>query len=355
MRELSRRLSVPPYADLGEDQHLKPLFPRGVEPTLADWERERRAIREQWDRVIGTPSYPEFDRAPEVVDTFEQPQCHVTILRLPTGPDTRQLLLLLEPHDPPRTPRPAAIVPFYHPDLMAGLDLKARQPIAERSLVQFGAHLVRQGYVVVCGEAFPYNTVPEPEKNVGFAWWHAGTEKVLRDNPHWTGIGKLVWDTRLATDFLLSRPDVDRERVVIIGHSLGGKMAFYTGCLDERIGAIIASDFGIGWAFTNWDAPWYLGPQIHDPDFPLAHHQLLALHAPRSFFLIAGHADRPASWQYLNAAREAYRLYGREDALAIFDHASGHQPTEESIVAAYQWLAEQFDLPEPDPERYLRA
>lgn len=351
MRALSLKLSVPAYEDLGEDQHLKPLFPEGMEPTQSNWQRLRRALRQQWDQVLGKPSYEEFDHTPEVLETFEQPDCRVTVVRQPTSPTTRQLLLLLEPHRPLRVPRPGAIVPFYHPDLMAGIDLHTRQPIAERPLVQFGAHLVRQGYVVVCTEAFPYNTVPEPANSAGFAWWQAASEKLLRENPHWTGIGKLVWDTRLATDFLLSQPNIDPKRILIIGHSLGGKMAFYTGCLDERIQAIIASDFGIGWTFTNWDAPWYLGPQIRDPAFPLAHHQLLALNAPRSFLLIAGQADRPASWQYLLEAKKVYRLYGKEDALGMFDHASGHQPTEESMVLAYQWLAEQFDLPVPQAEQ----
>jgi hypothetical protein len=130
-----------------------------------------------------------------------------------------------------------------------------------------------------------------------------------------------------------------------MGHSLGGKMAFYTGALDERIKAIVASDFGIGWRFTNWDDPWYLGRQIHSEGFRLAHHQLLALHAPRSFFLIGGQFDHRASWQYLLEAQKVYRLYGREDAIGFFDHHSGHSPTQESLLIAYRWLAEQFDLP----------
>jgi pimeloyl-ACP methyl ester carboxylesterase len=242
---------------------------------------------------------------------------------------------------------------------MAGYDLRRRKPIADgdsfqfgqrsttcRRIIQFGRHLVQQGYVVVCTEAFPFNTVPEPQKDEGFAWWQTAAEKLLRDNPNWTGIAKLAWDTRRATDLLLNQPDIDKDRVVVMGHSLGGKMAFYAGVLDERIKAIIGSDFGMGWSFTNWDAPWYLGDQIHRPGFTLAHHQLLALHAPRSFLLIGGAADRPATWQYINEAQKAYKLYGRENAVGFFDHASGHSPTPESLVLAYRWLAEQFDLAE---------
>ena len=359
MREVSRRLSRPPYTDLGENQRLEPIFPAGVAPTLELWRRERERLGKRWDSVLGRPSFGEFDKTPQVIGRFEDPDYRGTIFRQPTGPETRQLVLLMEPTRVRITPRPGAVVPFYHPDQMAGYDLQRRKPIADgesfqfgqkstpcRRIIQFGRHLVQQGYVVVCTEAFPYNTVPEPEKDEGFAWWQAAAEKLLRDNPNWTGIAKLAWDTSRATDVLLNQPDIDKDRIVVMGHSLGGKMSFYTGVLDERIKAIIGSDFGMGWKFTNWDAPWYLGDQIKRPDFTLAHHQLLALHAPRSFLLIGGEADRPASWQYIQEAQKVYKLYGREDAVGFFDHASGHSPTEESLRLAYRSLAEHFNLPE---------
>ncbi len=353
MKPLSAQLSRPSIADLGEPQDLEPIFPSGVEATPGSWREQRVKLLERWRAVIGEPSFGEFDRAAEVVERFEAPFFRGTIYRQPTGPGHWQQVLLMEPLDPPIHPRPAAVVPFYHPELMAGFDLHTREPITERPNVHFGRHLVRQGYVVACMEAFPYNTVPEPAEDVGFAWWEAGTERLLTDNPRWTGIGKLVWDTSRAVDLLLAQPDTDPNRVLAIGHSLGGKMAFYTAAFDARITATISSDFGIGWSFTNWDAPWYFGEQIHASGFTLGGHHALALIAPRSFLLIAGEADRPESWQYLQQARQVYRLFGREDALGCFMHMTGHQPTEESIRAAYRWLAEQFDLEEqprwPEP------
>ena len=346
MKSISEQVSSPDRDDLGEDQCLEPIFPDRVEPTLLEWQSQRQVLRSRWDAALGKPSFGNFDKAPEVIDEFERPGCRSTLFEQPTGPETRQLVLLMEPARSSRTPRPGAVVPFYHPDLMAGFDLEKRVPRTERPNVHFGRHLVQQGYVVVCTEAFPYNTVPEPEDKVGFAWWQAATDKLLRDNPRWTGIAKLVWDTSRATDLLVSQRGVNPERIVVIGHSLGGKMAFYTGALDERIKAVISSDFGIGWHFTNWDAPWYLGDQIHAPGFALAHHQLLALLAPRSFLLIGGEADRPESWQYIQEAQKVYRLYGKEHAAGFFYHGAGHQPTEESIRIAYRWLAEQFGLRE---------
>ena len=104
------------------------------------------------------------------------------------------------------SPCPGVVVPFYGPDRMVGLDLETYQPIIDDPCIRFGYHLVQQGYVVVCTQAFPYNMVPEPENNFGFAWWEQATKKLLRENPNWTGIAKLAWDTSLAIDLLLEQP-----------------------------------------------------------------------------------------------------------------------------------------------------
>lgn len=347
MGSVSQQLSQPSYADLGDDQHLLPIFTYGVVPTRLNWKRRRAELLQQVCQVLGKPSFGSFVHAVEIIERWDQPDFSATLVRQATGPKTRQLLLKLEPYDTGRSRRPGAIVPFYHPDAMAGFNLKERKPIAENRVIQFGRHLVQQGYVVVCTEAFPYNTVPEPQNNnTGFAWWQAGADALLAENPRWTGMAKLAWDTSLAVDYLLSQKRIDTERIVCIGHSLGGKMAFYAGALDERIKVVIGSDFGLGFGFTNWDAPWYLGDRIHRPDFPWAHHHVLALTAPRAFLLIGGKFDQPASWQYLNAVKPVYQLFGRSEALGFFDHASGHQPTEAAVRLAYRWLAGQFGLPE---------
>ncbi len=341
---ISTKLSKPAYQDFGKEQKLAPVFNGDL--TLDTWEKESAAIRVRWEILLGTPSFgDDYDKTPEVIGHFDQPDFRGTLLEQPTGPDSRQLVFLMEPTAPATTPRPGAVVPFYHPDPMVGFDLATRERLTDKLPTQFGLHLVRQGYLVVCTEAFPYNTVPEAEQHAGLDAWRIAAEKLAKDHPRWTGMGKLVHDTRRGLDLLLEQANIDQDRILLIGHSLGGKMAFYTACLDARVKATIVSDFGIGWDFTNWSDPWYLGPKILADRFPLAHHQLLALHAPRAFLLIAGQYDKPESWQYLNAARPVYTLFEREHALGMLDHATGHQPTEDSMRTAYQWLAEQFALP----------
>jgi hypothetical protein len=345
MSSIIEQVAHPTYADFGPSENIDPLFKNNIPVTLNTWLTIRTEIKSQWQDVLGHASFTTYDHTAEIIYRFDQPTYHSTVFKQPTGPTTRQTVLLMTPKNPLPTPQPGMVIPFYNPDRMVGINIETQARLTEESpLIQFGRHLVEQGYAIVCTEAFPYNTVSEPQKNVGFAWWQKGAEKLLQDNPHWTGIAKLAYDTSRALDLLLAQPHIDPQRVGVMGHSLGGKMAFYAGCLDERFQAIVGSDFGMGWSFTNWSAPWYLGEQINHSDFKLAHHHLLSLFAPKPFLLFGGEADRPATWQYLEEARKVYTLYEKPENIGFFDHATGHRPTEESLHMAYGWLAEQFKV-----------
>jgi predicted esterase len=345
MASVTEQVAKPGYAEFGEPEPIDPIFSSGLSPSLATWSPIREDLQNRWKGVLGNPSFGPYDRTPEIIRTFKTATYRGTVYKQPTSPTTQQTLLLMAPIVPLAAPSPGMVIPFYDPDRMAGIDIETQKSLEDQSpLIQFGRHLAEQGYCVVCTEAFPYNTVPEPAENTGFSWWQKGADKLLQDNPNWTGMAKLAYDTSRALDLLLEQPKIDPQCVGLMGHSLGGKMSFYAGCLDERFKAIISSDFGMGWTFTNWDAPWYLGSQISQPGFTLAHHQLLALFAPRPFLLFGGEADRPATWQYLEEARKVYALYGCPNAIGFFNHASGHRPTEEALHIAYGWLAEQFGV-----------
>lgn len=326
----------------------EPIQPLSVPDALEGWPNSRRQILNAWQSVIGRPAFDADgigDLPVELVRSFEQEDYVGHVVLQPTTPTTRQTVLLMTPNRVVDEPRPGMVIPFYDPDRMAGIDIQTQGVLGEaETVIQFGRHLAAQGYVVVCPEVYPYNTVAEPADNSGMNWWQAAADQLRIDHPDWTGVGRLAWDASRALDLLLDQPGIDPSRCGIMGHSLGGKIAFYAAALDTRFAASICSDFGFGFRFTNWDDDWYLGDRIHQADFGRAHHELLALIAPRPFFLVGGEADRPASWHYIQEAQRVYALYGREDAAGFFHHAAGHRPTEEAVRIAYAWLAEQFGL-----------
>lgn len=311
-------LSEPP-SDVGPSEQLTPIGTPEALQSAAAWAERAAEIEKTFRAFLGEPSVqvPADVAATDVVDAWELPWAGAKLFSQPNGPRSRQLVLLLTPPGASTSSRihPAAVVPFYHPDESSGIDLRSTripsapprnspdEPLSESDTIAYGRHLVDRGFIVACVEAYPFNqqgleSEAEDEAVAAAAAaasthpeWQVATDQLLLDNPKWTGMGKLTHDVRLATDLLLEQPGVDPTRVLCTGHSLGGKMAFYAGCLDNRIGAVIASDFGIGFSFTNWEADWYLGPPPYTNrgtgvELTLGHHHLLSLMAPRPFVSI---------------------------------------------------------------------
>ncbi|MCB1098196.1 MAG: hypothetical protein KDN22_21675 [Verrucomicrobiae bacterium] len=183
-------MSAPAYTDLGEPQHLAPLFTS--ELTIENWETQRIAVYKQWQQLLGMPSFnDDYDKTPELIDTFDQPNFRGTLWRQPTGPDTKQLVLIMEPKKRVLSPRPVAVVPFYHPDAMAGFDLEKQERITTNLTTQFGWHLVQQGYVVACTEAFPFNLVPRlrtTRASTGGAWPLRNSPEITRNGRAWANL-----------------------------------------------------------------------------------------------------------------------------------------------------------------------
>lgn len=61
----------------------------------------------------------------------------------------------------------------------------------------------------------------------------------------------LAADAYAALEYLRSRPDVDADRIVIYGHSMGGVYAMAAGALAHEAGAPVAGVISAG-AFANW-------------------------------------------------------------------------------------------------------
>ena len=142
---------------------------------------------------------------------------------------------------------------------------------------------------------------------------------------------------------LAARPDIDRARIAIIGHSLGAKMALYAAAFDERIAVAVASEPGIGFKQSNYDSIWYFGERLAVALPGTDQHELLGMLAPRPFLLIGGDQyDTAESWHCINAARPVYSLFGAEAKLGYYNHHQGHSPAPEAAWLAMEWIRRFF-------------
>jgi dienelactone hydrolase family protein len=306
-----------------ERVELSPFLPPEISEPV--WDLQRAEILRQWQDILG-PSPERVDLDAETLSTEHLSDHTRHLVRYQTEPGVFTEAYLLVPNDL-EDPAPAAVV--FH----STSDSTIRQPVglADPPTRHLALWLVRRGYVTISPRCFIWSV-----EGMDFT---ETAEALLESHPGWTGMGKMLWDGIRAIDFLESRPEVDPARIASVGHSLGAKESLYLAAFDPRIRAAVSSEGGIGLSFSNWDAPWYLGPGIRDPEFRHDHHELVALIAPRPFLLIGGeYADGAKSWPYLEAARPVYRVTGDPADCALLLHDAGHHNPLVVVERAFDWL-----------------
>jgi len=286
-----------------------------------------------WRERIGHPEYEDFPHTRELLKTYDYPDFTAELCCQSNGSGTFQRLLIAVPRKI-KTPAPAVAVPFYFPEAMLGEELESRERLPFYAGIEMMKHLASRGYISASADSYHLTYRESTRDRNDFQRWGDAAELLLANHPHWSGIGKLVADTQLVIDALTEDPRVDAAKIGIAGHSLGGKMAFYTGCLDARVKVILASDFGIKWRQTNWDAPWYWGEQ-RVAGFEaegLDHADLLRAAKCKPFALLAGKYDNDESLELMQKAG-----YAPEKMLFV-NHATGHRPPASALDAGYDFI-----------------
>jgi dienelactone hydrolase len=156
-----------------------------------------------------------------------------------------------------------------------------------------------------------------------------------------------AWGYQRVVDALLTLPAVDAKRIVVTGHSRGGKAVLLAGALDERI-ALTAPNgsgcFGAGClrvlvgkcedldrivkVFPYWFSARLAAFSGHADRLPFDLHTLKALVAPRALLTTEGLDDTWANpggtqltWQ---AAKVVYGFLGAGERIGIAYRPGGH-------------------------------
>ena len=292
-------------------------------------------IKQKWLDALGDcPKCPDYGKA-RLISTYSYEDFDAELYHQINGDGKFQRVLMLIPKG--ASVKTAAVaVPFYFPEAMLGFNISTGEVLEPYKGIEMMLHLVRRGYIVASADSYHLTYIDSPKGRRDFTRWQDAADALRRDIPGYSGMGKLFDDTRLLVDLIYNDERVDNSRIGIAGHSLGGKMAFYTGCLDERICAILASDFGIGWHQSNWNDDWYWGKELQRiKDDGMDHAQLLSVAAPKPLCLLAGLYDTEESYEIMLRA-EGYTK--GTDRLVIVNHASGHRPPAWALEEGYDFL-----------------
>jgi dienelactone hydrolase len=211
-----------------------------------------------------------------------------------------------------------------------------------------GPALARRGYVVVAIDASGFGERngqgPDgPGERDGRAEETAAKFNLWVGRTFW---GMLIRDDLIALDYLVSRPEVDPERIGVTGMSMGATRSWWLMALDERIktGVAIA-------CLTRYQSLIEHG-SIHEHDIGyfvpgmLNHFDseaVVALIAPRPMLFQTGDRDGGSPVDGIHAIESAvrpfYKLYGREgDFQSLIYPGLGHVYTPEMWAKTLAWM-----------------
>jgi hypothetical protein len=159
-----------------------------------------------------------------------------------------------------------------------------------------------------------------------------------------------VWDGIRAIDYLLTRVEVDPDRIGVTGRSGGGTQSSYIGAIDDRVLAAAPENF-----ITDLEHLWKSrGPQDAEQNFLHAtamgfdHADLIELRAPKPTMLIATTRDifsiEGTTNTYLEAKR-AYEAFGAPEHLVMVQDDDGHASTRANREALYAFFQEHLSNP----------
>ncbi len=210
--------------------------------------------------------------------------------------------------------------------------------------LHYGLELAQRGYVVLAPD---YPSFGDYKYD-------------FKDRRYVSGTMKGIFNHMRCVDLLQSRSEVARERIGVIGHSLGGHNAMFVAAFDERLKAVVSS---CGWTpfhdyyegkIAGWTSDRYM-PRLRDeygldPNrVPFDFCEVVASFAPRGFFSNSPVADGNFAVEGVKkgiaAALPIYKLYGHPERLQVRYPDCGHDFPPEVREEAYQFLDKLLGAP----------
>ena len=303
-----------------------------------DWQKRRSEILNHWNSLMG--KWPELldQQMLTRVDSSKKEGYTQFTVRFNWMPNEETTGYLLVPDK--KGKKPAVITVFYEPESAIGEGKEHRD---------FALQLARRGFV----------TLSLGTKEASIAKTYSLYYPSIQ-NAKVEPLSMLAYAAANAWHVLAKVPEVDSERIGIMGHSFGGKWAMFASALFDKFACAVWSDPGIvfdetkGSAVNYWE-PWYLGyypppwsntwrktglvkdakgayPTLMKNGYDL--HELHALMAPRPFLVSGGSADQLSRWVPLNHTIAVNKILGYENRVAMTNRKE-HSPNEESNKQAF--------------------
>jgi dienelactone hydrolase len=315
------------------------------------------------------------DPRPEIVERSDKGSYRLEKIEFSTTPDIRVPAYLLIPKEA-RLPAPAIIALHDH----GGFYLWGKEKLVEMEnehpvLTAFkrdyyggnsiALELVRQGYVVLVIDMFywgerrmlldddPLDWRERPNdikaESISAFNQRAGQSEQLVGrtifSAGFTWAGVIFWDDIRSVDYLLTRSEVDRNRIGCVGLSVGGLRSCHLAALDERIKAAVV----VGWMASfptqlqrhvrNTIGHTKLVPGLYRyMDYP----DIASLAIPSALLVINGSRDGLFNLDGVHSSFEklaaAYKKAGVAERFRARLYDTPHEFNVQMQTEAWEWL-----------------
>ncbi len=211
-------------------------------------------------------------------------------------------------------------------------------------LQAFGPVLARQGVIVLAPDSICFEDrrrsqtgTDEDEEDV-MQHFNEMSYRLLRGD---TLMHKVLSDSALGISLLRSHPQVDRERIGILGHSYGGNTVLFHFALDERIRFACSSGAACSYEYKIAND---VGIEVAEiiPNFAIHFdiQHLVACFSPRKSLIVSASEDK-YSQDADEIIRKAKEICKAARAQVSFEHkryTGGHALTQERFDNIVRWL-----------------
>ena len=320
--------------------------------SLADWQRNRPRYHEEFMYMLGLSPLPE--RTPlhaTVTGTLEGDGFTIEMLHYQSRPRLYVTANLFRPKTIPAGRRLPAVL------YVCGHSGRGRDG-NKTAFQSHGIWFARHGYVCLIVDTLQLGEIAATHHgtyNQQRWWWHSRG---------YTSAGVECWNGVRGIDYLISRPDVDPERIGVTGISGGGAATFWVAAADDRVkvavpvsgmadlesyvpNRVINGHCDCMFMYNTFQWPWT---------------RIAGLIAPRPLLFVNSDQDAifpmDANERVIGQLRRLYKLHDAADRVDALVSIGGHDYRQDIREGVYRFLNKHLkgdDRPIDDSEVDLVA
>lgn len=327
----------PAFDEMKSNLNLpEPLEWQGKEITNNEqWQQKRGWIKEQYQYWVSGHRPPAPDNIqPTILEERFENDVHIQVIRLNFGPSGKAKMTFEVMIPPGKGPFPVYMTQWNH-----------------RNWAQLA---LRRGYI-----ACVYAGADDRDDTQDY--------QHLYPEYDFTCLMRRAWGASRVVDYLVTRQEVDKEKIAITGHSRNGKQSLWAAAFDKRFAAVVSSSCGTGGVTPfRYSDPQYCTQTIDDitsnaahwfqprlrfffgreDRLPIDQNLLLSLIAPRALLIHYAIVEQQISpWateQCYQSVKKVYSFLHADKQIGILPRMGEHPVATRDLERCLDFLDIQF-------------